>query len=106
MELNTGLKLAYFFVCLILTVLAGYAPFIFARVKSGIKWTGIANAFAGGIFLAVGLLHMLPESEEAIHAAFPDSHLPLAFLLAILGYALILLLEKVACNAHAHHSHE
>jgi zinc transporter ZupT len=64
MEIITWLKIGFVLLCLALTVLAGYTPFLFSEIGSGAKWTGMANSFAGGIFLAVGLLHMLPESHE------------------------------------------
>jgi len=68
----------------------------------GVKWTGISNSFAGGIFLGVGMLHMLPEAHEVLEHTFPDFKLPLAFVLMLCGYSLILMLERVICNVHKH----
>jgi len=31
------------------------------KAKKNIKSLGIANAFSGGIFLSISLLHLLPE---------------------------------------------
>jgi zinc transporter 1/2/3 len=36
------------------------------------KFIGIANAFSGGIFLSVALLHLLPESAEIFEEYFQD----------------------------------
>ena len=63
------------------------------------------NAFAGGIFLAIALLHMMPETIErflaskAAHAeesGEEEAHsFPLPFLYFVLGYCLVLAVDKV-----------
>jgi zinc transporter 1/2/3 len=100
----------------------------------------LANAFSGGLFLAIALIHLLPETaheyehylehiNEETHALqtlinsgslqdssgrkfewtkppivslHGDGHgaFPLPYLLAFIGYAFILLLDKVAFNHH------
>ena len=82
-----------------------------------IKIIGIANAFSGGIFLSVGLLHLLPESTETFNNYIDkyysaashkhsheekESHFPISFLLAFIGYCLILLVEKIIFDSHVH----
>ena len=94
MEENTILKICSIFGLMGLTVLGGYVPFMIKGFR-GVKWTGISNSFAGGIFLGVGMLHLLPEAHEELEHTFPDIKLPFAFLLMLVGYTLILLLEKV-----------
>lgn len=59
---------------------------------------GIANAFSGGLFLGIGLFHVLPESAEMLEQM---SEMPVAYFCAFLSYALILFVEKVAFNSHA-----
>jgi zinc transporter 1/2/3 len=63
---------------------------------------GHANAFASGIILGTGLLHMLPESHDVLHGVYPQY--PLAFLLAGLAFFLLLLVEHVLL-AHRGHRH-
>jgi zinc transporter ZupT len=72
---------------------------------------GIANAFSGGIFLCVALLHLLPESSEIFEEYFDHpheqdekehKHFPMSFLLALCGYSLILMIEKVIFESHSH----
>ncbi|CAD8116244.1 unnamed protein product [Paramecium sonneborni] len=50
------------------------------------------NAFTSGLFLSVGILHILPESNETL-IEFVDY--PIAFLIAIFGFSLLLFVEKV-----------
>jgi len=87
--------------------------FIFSRsyFTTNYKIIGIANAFSGGIFLSVALLHLLPESTEIFHEFFNSKNqgddakqkkFPISFLLCFLGYTFILMLEKVICDSHSH----
>jgi zinc transporter 1/2/3 len=79
------------------------------------KLIGVANAFSGGIFLCVALLHLLPESTEIFEEYFDKNHqdnpeneseehrhFPFSFLLCFCGYTFILLLEKVVFDTHSH----
>lgn len=64
---------------------------------------GIANAFSGGVFITVAMLHLLPESHEAFEKIFrKERAFPIAFLLALFGYCLILMIEKVVFDSHSH----
>jgi len=63
---------------------------------------GHANAFASGIILGTGLLHMLPEAHEVLHEIYPTY--PVAFLLAGLAFFGLLLIEHVLL-AHRGHRH-
>jgi zinc transporter 1/2/3 len=62
----------------------------------------LSNTFAGGVFLAAGLLHMLPHAVETFNHISSDHHgdhvhpYPWAFLLAAFGFLFILFIEKVA----------
>lgn len=80
------------------------------------KLIGIANSFSGGIFLCVALLHLLPESAEIFEEYFEHTnieddegnhviihkHFPISFLLAFIGYTIILIIEKVIFDSHTH----
>jgi zinc transporter 1/2/3 len=67
--------------------------------------TGIASTFAGGVFLGVGMLHLLPESAEMIEDFFKANKpaIPIAYVLVIVGYSIILLIEKVIVNSYYNH---
>ena len=99
--------------------------------KNSTTVLGIANAFSGGVFLAIAFLHVLPEvahnyddymnpdSDSKIKGTAPNGGLkhgddndyfPLPFALAFAGYAFILLIDKVVFDTHSligehHHGH-
>lgn len=61
---------------------------------------GHANAFASGIILGTGLLHMLPEAHEVLHDL--HSGYPVAFLLAAAAFLFLLLVEHVLLGQRGH----
>lgn len=87
---------------------------------------GIANAFSGGVFLAIAFLHVLPEVahdyddymapkdasklSDGLKDGDDKDYFPLPFALAFAGYAFILLIDKVVFDTHSlvgehHHGH-
>lgn len=66
------------------------------------------GAFSGGLFLAVGLVHLLPEAVDNFEETFDDNdeHFPYANVIAIASFALILFIEKVITDHHHDHGHE
>jgi solute carrier family 39 (zinc transporter), member 1/2/3 len=75
---------------------------------------GVANSFSGGIFLAAGLIHMLPEAEEKFKRGMkadkpnaPDIF-PFTYLAAMLSFSLVLFIDKIVfagSHSHNHDSH-
>jgi zinc transporter 1/2/3 len=57
----------------------------------------LGNAFAAGVFLAAGLLHMLPDANEGFNAL---SDFPWAYLGCAIGFIMILFLERVILAGH------
>ena len=60
---------------------------------------GIANTFAGGIFLMLAFSHMIPHSISVLQANGLDSSY--AFKFTMLGYLLIFTIEKIIFDSHA-----
>lgn len=63
----------------------------------------LLNAFAGGAFLALGLLHIMPEAIKLLDEMEVEIHLNgksygVAFLLIFAGYLIILFCEGVLCG--------
>ena len=58
------------------------------------------EALASGIFLGVGLLHMLPDSVAEFSIA--GYHYPLAFFFTAVSFLLLLLLEHITASLHNH----
>ena len=67
------------------------------------KILGIANSFAAGVFLAIALVHVLPEEIEGwADWCGTEEVFPLPEVLCFVGYTLILVLDKVAFDSHAY----
>lgn len=103
--LQTPMQLAEIKGILVLVVFsAGFAGGLLALRSSGrpsfAARMGHANAFASGIILGTGLLHMLPEAHDTLHELYPEY--PVAFLLAGLAFFLLLLVEHVLLGQSGH----
>ena len=77
---------------LAIAVVGGAIPILVARRQASLRYLSLGNALAGGIFLGVGFVHLLPEADEALRRVFDY---PLASLLAALGVGLLLLVDRV-----------
>lgn len=82
----------------------GLLPILSTFFKAGNKLASLGACFSGGIFLSVAIADLLPESLEASEEAVGDV-LPLAAILVIVGYSIILFLEKVVFKPHSHAHH-
>ncbi len=69
---------------------------------SGSSKLGLGNAFAAGVFLCVGLVHMLPHAAETWEGL--GWHYPMASMLATVAFLLMLLIEHVFLPEHSHRS--
>ncbi|MEK9661902.1 MAG: ZIP family metal transporter, partial [Alphaproteobacteria bacterium] len=83
-------------------VIGGWAAGRIEKHSADSTAVHIANAFAGGVFLGAGLLHLMADSEAAFRAAMPHVDFPVVTLLAGLEFLGILLLDKV-CFGKNHH---
>lgn len=95
---NTPMKWISLFVLLAMGLGFGMMPHFIKSCRESTKFLNFANAFSGGLFLGIGLFHILPEAHESLEEL---TSAPLAFFLAFASYALILFVEKVAFNSHA-----
>ena len=77
---------------LAIAVLGGAIPILVAKQQASRRYLSLGNALAGGIFLGVGFVHLLPEADEALREVVDY---PLAPLLAALGVGLLLLIDRV-----------
>ena len=73
------------------------------RCRESPKILGIANSFAGGVFLAIALMHITPEMIETWNDLNEgsDKIFPLPELLIFCGYTFILIIDKVLFDTHA-----
>ncbi len=65
--------------------------------KNSRRLFSLGNSFAAGVFLAAGLLHMLPDANEGF-SQFGD--FPWAYLGCAIGFIMILFLERVVLAGH------
>ncbi|MBN1924575.1 MAG: ZIP family metal transporter [Prolixibacteraceae bacterium] len=83
-------------VVLIITagITGGIIPMGKKVAKGGNRLT-FGNAFAGGVFLGAGLMHLLPDAMENFSSLKLNSDFPFAALICGLGFIFILALERV-----------
>lgn len=108
-------KLLCMIVIIGVTLTFGFMPLFCSGCRKSSKLLGIANAFSGGLFMGIGLFHLLPEANENFQkyystpegqaAFFLDK--PMPYFIAFISYSLILFLEKVAFDSHSltEHTH-
>lgn len=90
--------------CFIIALVFGILP---AKVKGcgqNPTFMGLANAFSGGLFLAISLYHILPDVVEEYDTWKTEnefnSKLPLPYMLCFFGYVFILLIDRVMFDSH------
>ncbi|XP_062591665.1 protein zntD-like [Saccostrea cucullata] len=105
----TGNKVAAFFTIFFITFIFGLIPPLVVRCLKGgsIRWRiqniiSHLNCFAGGVFFATAMLHLLAESEEDMREALDGRgengttiHYPIHELTVSCGFFIILIMEVV-----------
>jgi zinc transporter ZupT len=98
----TWIKISFIFICFAEGIISGMIPTWSKSCRSNPKILGIANAFAAGVFMAIALVHVLPEEIEGWATYIGGEKVfPLPEVLAFAGYTLILILDKVLFDSHA-----
>ena len=95
-----AIKLALLIVILVAGAAGAALPLVRRGVAARERLLGWGNAFAAGVFLAAGLVHMMPESDDTWASLGYDA--PIAFALAALAFAFMLLVEHVLLPEQAH----
>jgi zinc transporter 1/2/3 len=95
-----GIKLALLLVILAAGAAGAALPLLRRKAVQSDRILGWGNSFAAGVFLAAGLVHMLPDADEIWTGLGWDY--PMAFLLAGFAFAFMLLVEHVLLPEQAH----
>ena len=99
------LKVCFCLVSFVEALALGMVPVKIKSFRENPKVLGIANAFAGGVFLAICLMHIMPEQSESWQGLSGEKiekikFFPFPYLLLVLGYTLILVIDRVFFDAH------
>lgn len=97
-------KLAAAAMLLLASLISGLGPVRIWLNKPNHSSIPIAEAFAGGIFLGAALFHMLPEAQAAFSKVLRSDAFPYANLICAIGFATLLLLQKLTAALTKRHS--
>lgn len=86
---------------LAVALIGGAIPMAAARYQGSQRFFSLGNAFAGGLFLGVGFIHLLPEGIEQLANVV---EYPLAPLLAASGFGTLLLIDRIIFDGRHIHS--
>lgn len=81
------------FVILLVSLAGGYAPLFRGGDVEGDGEFPLGEAFATGVFLALSLTIMLPAGFSLFQASFPRVHYPVASVIAITTFLILLSIE-------------
>ena len=89
----TGIQWFYFALIFLCAVVGGFLPLTRPRHLTLEDGFPRSEAFASGVFLALSLTMMLPSSFSVFQKAFPDLNFPIASLIAIVAFLVLLAIE-------------
>ncbi len=107
-------KLFSFLIIIIITFSFGLLPLYFAHNIQGSVILNYANPFSGGIFIGIGLFHLLPDASYNFEQYYktPEGKssffygFPMSYFIVFLSYSFILFLEKVAFSSQDKNSNK
>ena len=86
-------------------VVFGLLPIYNTRFKTNSRLLSLCNCFCGGLFLSIGLVHILPEAHDMLdgmkmktNLGCGDDGIQWSYLICILSFSSILFLDKVVFN--------
>ena len=111
-------KIGFIIASFLEALIAGMIPTWSTSCRENPKILGIANSFAGGVFMAIAFMHITPEMVETWASLPINMHMedgvevenekifPLPELLIFVGYTIILIIDKVLFDTHALFAHD
>lgn len=89
-------------IILLVTLACGLGPIRNWWKQAHSHTLGLAEAFAGGIFLGVALFHMLPDANKGFHEFLGQNSYPYANLLCAVGFMFLLGIENTILRFNQH----
>jgi len=77
----------------------GFLPLWIGYTPRTQRFFSLGNALSAGVFLSAGLIHMLPDAEQNLRGVLGE--FPVASLIAVLGFFLVLFVERVVARGEA-----
>jgi len=97
-------KLLMFVAIFLFGFTGGMLPQVLGKTKHGGTILPLGSAFAGGVFLGAGTIHLLGDSHEYFARSMGEHEYPYFLMVCGSGFLLILLLEKVLVRADEAHA--
>ena len=87
-------------------VFFGLLPLRVKHFRTNQTLLSVSNCFSGGLFLSIGLIHILPEAHEKLEGKIEAEYIkqgkevfPLSYVICLSTFAFILLIDKVIFNS-------
>ena len=98
MDIN-GFKVVALVLILLTGLGGGFLARWISKARHSEAFFSLGNAFAGGVFLGAGLIHMLPDAQSGFAAIAGGSDFPWFAVVCCLGFLAILFLDNVLVRA-------
>ncbi|KAL4505216.1 hypothetical protein ABPG72_016283 [Tetrahymena utriculariae] len=94
---NTLVKSLSILFMYIIVLITGSIPLRIKSFKENQKFLSIASTFSGGLFISIGLIHILPDAGDHFDSYYDSqsSHFPFQIFITVLSFSLVLFLEKI-----------
>ncbi|KAL4462640.1 hypothetical protein ABPG74_000470 [Tetrahymena malaccensis] len=91
----------------IIVLITGSIPLRIKSFKENQKFLSIASAFSGGLFISIGLIHILPDAGDDFDNYYnsQSSHFPFQMFITVVSFSFVLFLEKILGEQFQHHFH-
>ncbi len=91
---NLILKLIISFGVFLVGIMGGMLPMYIHQKNDSLL--SILNVGSGGVILAAGMLHLLPDASEALRETEDSIKFPLSNLLCASGFLVLLFIDQIA----------
>ncbi|EAR98829.1 metal cation transporter, ZIP family protein (macronuclear) [Tetrahymena thermophila SB210] len=90
----------------LIIVIMGNLPLRVKSFRENKKILSIFSAFSGGLFISIGLIHILPEAGEDFEKYYNSvEHFPFQMFIAVISISFLLFIEKIIGEQFTHHHH-